>query len=174
MTTQGMTGLGLTIIPDFITEQEEADILSTINPSAARKQKKERNSIKRYGSSLPYPNYMVSDKIPERLNRLSEKFIQAGLMTEICNHVSINEYFEGQAVKPHIDSPESGETITVLSLKSHATMKFEKGDESFLVELPPRSLVQMKGEIRYRWLHSILPVAALRYSIVFRNSKKHD
>ena len=36
------------------------------------------------------------------------------------------------------------------------------------VELAPRSLYVMRGDVRWRWQHQIPPVKALRYSVTFR------
>lgn len=85
--------------------------------------------------------------------------------------VSVNEYLSGQGIAPHIDSRESGRTITVLSLVSEATMVFSKGEEKKRIELPPRCLLQMRDEARIIWKHAIEPVKHTRYSVVFRCSK---
>jgi hypothetical protein len=45
----------------------------------------------------------------------------------------------------------------------------KKNSDDIVQELYPKSLVQMKDEIRNEWTHEILPVKNLRYSIVFRS-----
>jgi hypothetical protein len=45
----------------------------------------------------------------------------------------------------------------------------KKNLDDIVQELNPRSLVQMKDEIRNEWTHEILPVQDTRYSIVFRS-----
>jgi alkylated DNA repair dioxygenase AlkB len=86
----------------------------------------------------------------------------------------MNQYLIKQAILAHIDLPEGGEVITVLSLLSPATMvfRYRQTERMFSVPLPPRSLVQMRDEIRYNWTHEILPVESTRYSLVFRNSQE--
>jgi alkylated DNA repair dioxygenase AlkB len=165
--------LGLSIIDDFISIEEESSILNIIDDKKDRVAKqKERNSIKRYGSNVPYPANIVSKTIPDYLENINLKIFESGLIKQKPDSISINEYLKGQEIKPHIDSMTSGEVIIVLSLLSNAIMKFNKKNEFFLVELKARSLVVMRNEIRYKWMHSIFPVENKRYSIVFRCSQK--
>lgn len=164
--------LGLSIIDDFILEEKESSLLEIIDDKKLHVSKrKDRNSIKRYGSDVPYRANMVSQTIPDYLDDISLKIFESGFLSQKPDSVSINEYLIGQEIRPHIDSPSSGDVIVVLSLMSDAQMKFNNKNESFIVELKPRSLVVMKNEIRYKWMHSILPVKSKRYSIVFRCGK---
>jgi alkylated DNA repair dioxygenase AlkB len=120
---------------------------------------------------MPYKSNMVSNKIPEYFNSVLDKLIQQNLLEKTPDSVSVNEYFSGQSITPHIDSKTSGKIITILSLMNEATMVFERNKEKHSLLLPARSLVQMKNEIREQWLHSIPPVKNTRYSIVFRCSE---
>lgn len=166
--------LGLSIIDDFISEEQESSILEIIDDKKPHVSKrKDRNSIKRYGSDLPYRANMVSQTIPDYLEDIGLKIFESGFLNQKPDSISINEYLIGQEIKPHIDSPKSGDVIVVLSLLSDAQMKFNNKTESFIVELKPRSLVVMKNEMRYKWMHSILPVKSKRYSIVFRCSNNN-
>lgn len=165
--------LGLTIVDDFISEEKESSLLEVIDDKKNHVSKrKDRNMIKRYGSDVPYRANMVSQTIPDYLNDVGLKIFESGFVLKKPDSISINEYLVGQEIRPHIDSPSSGDVIIVLSLLSNAQMKFNIKNEFFIVELKPRSLVIMKKEIRYKWMHSILPVKEKRYSIVFRCSKE--
>jgi alkylated DNA repair dioxygenase AlkB len=159
---------GLVLIPNFLNATEEAFILSNIIPSVPI-HKTTRNSIKRYGSNIPYKNQLESDIIPEYLEVISDKIVSHGLLETKPNSVSINEYLIGNAIAPHVDSIESGPVITIVSLISDAIMEFMLNDHKIQVNIPAKSLIQLKDEIRYKWKHSILPVKSKRYSIVFRN-----
>lgn len=163
--------VGLEIKENFITPEEEELILSWIKPGIP-KSIRERNSIRRFGSNKPYNSSIVSNLIPQEWNFVLERLVAEGVFTTKPDSLTINEYFTGQAIAPHIDSPMSGPIIAVLSLKSPAEMVFEKPKETsrkFLLE--PRSLVAMREKVRYDWKHSILPVMSTRYSIVFRHSQ---
>jgi len=171
----GYEHLGLVVIPDFISEEEEAEILKNIAPSEKVKKGSGRNSIKRFGSNVPYKGNIVSTQVPDFLSKIAEKIHTQGFLNIIPDSVTINEYLKGQSISAHIDSAGSGPIITILGLASAATMKFElRNQNSFQIEFPPRCLVQLKGEIRTTWKHSILPVKDTRYSIVFRCSDKKN
>ena len=159
--------IGLKLILNFITEEEEKTLVEKF-PKFTQKTTKGRNSIQRFGSDLPYKSNIVSKKIPEHLIFLSDRIMEQNLLDVAPNSISINEYCIGQSITPHIDSKTSGKIITILSLLSDATMVFEKNKINQSLVLPARSLVQMSGEIRNEWMHSIKPVENFRYSIVFR------
>lgn len=109
---------------------------------------------------------------PDFIKNLCDKLIRNQLVKEYPFGVAINEYQKGQKIGPHIDKPISGPIVTILSLNSNATMIFKKKGESDIVqELYPRSIIQMKGDIRDNWTHEILPVKDLRISIIFRSLK---
>lgn len=155
-------------IPNFLSEQQEERILRNIRPTVVTRGK-ERNTIRRYGSNVPY-NGVISPEIPEWLQESCEMVSKEWAKTEygIPDHITINEYHKGQGISWHIDSPTSGEIISVLSLKGPATMQLRKGTDILQYELPSRSLLQMTGEHRWEWEHCILPVPQRRFSIVFR------
>lgn len=169
-----LAALGLSLQPDFLTESEEFELLAHIRiymPAKIRAGVRDRNTVVRFGSSRPYNN-MRDSKIPGELFWLCEKLVREQFVPKLPDSITINEYYAGQVIKPHIDHVDGGPVITVLSLATPATMVFTKdGENNLVIELPPRSLVQMRGAIRYDWQHEILPVKALRYSMVFRCSQ---
>lgn len=166
--------IGLSLHLDFLTPEEEQAIIPFIAPNGkgaivkSRANSKERSSVQRFGSKVPYNSFVVSESIPAHFDYMFDRMLDLGLLAERPNSVSINQYKRGDIIPPHIDSKQSGEVITVLSLLSDATMTFEKKLHKFQFHLPPRSVVQLRGEIRNEWKHSIEPVRDLRYSIVFR------
>jgi len=166
--------LGLTLQFEFILPEEEHLMLAGINqtyrPSTGITSAKYRNSIHRFGAGDIYKDNLVSTIIPEYFQSVIDKLLAEKLIAAAPDAVTVNEYLTGQSIHPHIDAPEAGPVITVLSLLSPAIMLFSRGAESFEVELPPRSLVQMRGVIRNVWRHAILPVEATRYSVVFRGA----
>lgn len=166
--------LGLSLYPEFITESEEVELLMYIRlymPVRRRPGVDERNAVVRFGSSKPFKG-VRNPKIPEVFDRLCVKLAEKKYTETQPDSITINEYYSGQAINAHIDPREAGPVITVLSLSAPATMVFTKANhENLIVELPPRSLVQMRDAIRYDWKHEIQPVRDLRYSMVFRCSQ---
>ncbi|HEY2817296.1 MAG TPA: alpha-ketoglutarate-dependent dioxygenase AlkB [Casimicrobiaceae bacterium] len=93
-------------------------------------------------------------------------------------HVLVSEYQAGTPIGWHRDKPHYG-IVAGISLGSRARMRFRpvpapgewtRVDPKSLVvvDLEPRSIYLMRGDIRSRWQHSILPTKALRYSITMR------
>ena len=161
----------MTLVPDFITPDEEKALLATFVAGVV-KRTKGRNSIRRFGSNVPYKGNMVDATVPEPFAFLLDRLVEQGLLKSRPDSVTVNEYLVGQEITPHIDSVTSGEVISVLSLMSDATMYFDRHKHGrHAVHLPARSLVQMRGEIRHDWQHSIAPVKQKRFSMVFRCGK---
>jgi alkylated DNA repair dioxygenase AlkB len=164
--------LGLTLLPDFISPEEEQQLLAgiaqTYRPSIGIVSAKHRNSIHRFGAGDIYKDNLVSAVIPDYFAPAINRLIAEKLIAGQPDAVTVNEYLAGQQIQPHIDAREAGPVITVLSLLSPAVMIFTNGSDRFEVGLPPRSLVQMRDVIRADWHHAILPVEDKRYSIVFR------
>jgi alkylated DNA repair dioxygenase AlkB len=167
---ENIFNLGFSLVDNFISSEEESFLLNNIIKSE-KKKTKSRNSIRRFGSHIPYKSHIISNEIPEYFYFLLERIVSSNLLENKPDSISVNEYFEGQQILPHIDSKSSGSIISILSLKSDAVMSFTKNKEKeILVDVPAKSMIQLKNEIRYDWNHAIKPVKDLRYSIVFRCS----
>lgn len=162
------------VIPDFISFQEEATLLSNLKPSKV-KAGFARNRIYRYGSTVPYRTGKKLD-IPVWLKPLCSNINKEWERLEVdqeVDHVTINEYLPGQYIDWHIDSPGSGPIITVLSLESSATMGLRPEDKTILdgdqtLSLPERSLLHMTDFERWEMEHCTYPSEKHRWSIVFR------
>lgn len=159
------------IIDNFITEEEEKEILSHITPSRVSIGT-QRNRIVRYGSKVPY-QAPVMGKIPFWLQDYCIRLRTLDYIPELPDSVTINEYHPTQSIDWHIDSPTSGPVIAVLSLLSPATMGLKKDTEMKYL-LKPRSLLLLTGEERWDYKHCIYPVEQNRFSIVFRKGTQTD
>ena len=88
-------------------------------------------------------------------------------------HALVTEYRPGTPIGWHRDKPDYG-TVIGISLAGACRMRFRPCDNRHdrhavvALELAPRSLYVMRGDIRWRWQHHIPPVKALRYSVTFR------
>lgn len=160
------------VIPNFITEEEEMELLSHLRPTYVTTGMG-RNSIRRYGSTLPYAAPIESSKIPEWLMpvnlKVAEEWLPFQVPGRIPDSITINEYHKNQGIDWHIDSATSGPVITVLSLLSDAEMGLQSPDKKqSKILLPQRSLLLLTDEERWKWKHCIYEVAKPRFSIVFR------
>lgn len=165
----------LTLLEDFITADEESALLKALTRSLpetrGHRKSLARNAIQRWGSSIPYPDNLIDRQIPAHFNFLLDRLVAQNLVLLRPDSITLNQYLKKQAIAAHIDRPDGGSVVTVLSLLTPATMVFRQQNRAFTVELPARSLVQMRDEIRYDWTHEINPVTDTRYSLVFRCSR---
>lgn len=158
----------ITITPNYLTQQESDSIVEYLNRLFSESKKGFNRSVRRFGLTRSYGSDKVSDIIPDTLKYLADKLVDDGYCEEI-RHVTVNRYEPGQTIPFHVDSPEAGAKITIISLASDAVLQFkDKKNKLDSYDVPARSLTQFSDEHRYELQHSIKPVSKLRYSIVFR------
>jgi|EP00945_MAST-04E_sp_MAST-4E-sp1_P000857 alkylated DNA repair dioxygenase AlkB len=152
---------GLTLIPDVISELEEAALLRQIDAQPWNDRLKRR--VQHYGYEFDY----VTRKCDTIETPPIPGFI-VSLMTDklaldpVPNQCTVNEYFPGQGISSHVDTHSAfGEYIISLSLHGNTVMCFSDADHldegKKHMFLPRRSLLIMKGEARYKWQHGISP-----------------
>ncbi|KYM95618.1 PREDICTED: alkylated DNA repair protein alkB homolog 8 [Cyphomyrmex costatus] len=169
---------GLTLIENFITEEQEKMLLETVDWDKCKNvidlqsiswdqygtvwsQLKYRD-VKHFGYEFEYGTNLVNpDKpivpIPQEYKFLQTLFDKHG-HKYTYDQLTVNRYLPGQGIPPHIDTHSVFEdTILSLSLGSMCIMNFIKEDKRIEILLPTRSLLIMTGEARYAWKHSISP-----------------
>ncbi len=116
---------------------------------------------------------------PPLLESLRQKVAAfVGIEDDEFVHLLVSEYQRGTPIGWHRDKPQYG-IVAGVSLGSRARMRFRplpppgawtRVDPKTLivVDLEPRSIYVMRGDIRSRWQHSLLPTKALRYSVTMR------
>jgi alkylated DNA repair dioxygenase AlkB len=114
-----------------------------------------------------------TDDIPALLLQVRETAAAfAGLASAELQHVLVTEYGPGAAIGWHRDRREFGDVVG-LSLLSPCSFRLRRKLgakwERASVTAEPRSAYLLRGPSRTEWEHSIPAVAALRYSITFRN-----
>lgn len=153
---------GLKYIPDFITSQEEQDLLTAINNEKWLADLKRR--VQHYGYKYDYKKRsldysMFIGEIPQWTKVVADRIVEQGLMKKTPDQVIVNEYLPGQGIADHIDcEPCFEDTIISLSLGSQCIMDFKNKDnkkEKQEVLLEAKSLVVITGEARYNWTHGI-------------------
>ncbi|KAJ1957290.1 hypothetical protein EC988_000904 [Linderina pennispora] len=168
---------GLHYFGDFITEQEEKDIMEHIrideeaeiarnNGSDKWTQVQERY-VKHYGHSFDYHiKHVGSDSLTAstELPPWMQPFIDR-IRTKLPgypgtpNQLTIQRYPPGSGIAFHTDSHTAfTDMIVILSMGSPVQMDFRKPashDSLVTIDLEPRSLVVMTGEARYGWEHAI-------------------
>lgn len=162
--------IGLKIIDGFITEEEENDTVFKFHYLPEPKSSVGRN-VWRYGKPGYYKSFLVSENIPEYLEKMCSKVYLSSAVPDLPNSVTVNFYDKGSFIPLHIDHEDSGEVITILSLLSDTEVMFKNGKDEIPVTVKRRSLMQFSDDVRSLWKHGILKIEEPRYSLVFRHNK---
>lgn len=156
-----MTIPGLSYIPEYISQQEEVELIRTIDAQPWITELKRR--VQHYGYRYDYKARSVTPEsylgpLPEWLSSYADQLCTGGFFPQLPDQVIINEYEPGQGIAPHIDCvPCFTDTIASISLDSTCIMEFTHAEtqQKISVLLEPRSLVVLSGNARYRWQHAI-------------------
>jgi alkylated DNA repair dioxygenase AlkB len=118
--------------------------------------------------AAPMPDFLLP------LRRRAAAF--AGLDEAALEHVLINEYAPGAGIGWHRDKHQFDDVVAV-SLLAPARLRFRRktgaGWERRAQIVQPRSAYLLRGPARSEWEHSLPPAEALRYSVTFRNLRRH-
>lgn len=155
---------GLLYVENYITKIQHDWLLEQIDKQPWRDNLKRK--VQHYGFEYDYKARKVNldmriGELPEWLKRLSHNLYEDRFMQEIADQVIVNEYEPGQGITGHIDcEPCFKDTIASLSLGSSCVMDFtNKHDiqKKISMWLAQSSLIVLRGEARYEWLHGIAP-----------------
>jgi alkylated DNA repair dioxygenase AlkB len=178
--------LGLKYIPDYITENEQAELLELIDRQIWMETLKRR--VQHYGYKYDYKkrgldSSLYLGSLPNWILKIADKLYESKLTEKITDQVIINEYMPVQGIADHIDCPSCfDKTIISLSLGSTCVMNFThvKTLEKIPILLYPKSLIILQEDARYEWKHGIAPrkkdkyagqdfIRTRRVSMTFRN-----
>jgi alkylated DNA repair dioxygenase AlkB len=114
-----------------------------------------------------------ADPIPGWLSPLRARAAQfAGLDADQLVQASLLRYDPGAGIGWHRDRPVFGHVVG-LSLGAATALRFRRrrsdGFDRVAMPLAPRSLYHLSGVARHDWEHSIAPMPATRWSIIFRS-----
>jgi alkylated DNA repair dioxygenase AlkB len=169
---------GLRYQPDFISSEEERDLIARIRALPLTPfqfgQFEGKRRVAWFGWRYDYSDRKLeqADDPPAWIAPYSARVEAfAGLPSGAVRQLLFTEYDEGVGIGWHRDKPHF-DVIAGLSLASACRFRFrckrEAGWERFTQEADPRSLYVMSGEARQVWEHSIPPVDTVRYSVTFR------
>lgn len=159
---------GLIVMPDFVSEQEESELLKSISEDGGSTESGtlKHRKVKHFGYAFLYgsnnvdPSKPLEQPIPSACDilwpRLESNSTTWDWITP--DQLTVNEYEPGHGIPPHVDTHSAFlDPILSLSLQSDVVMDFRRGEEHVQVRLPRRSLLVMSGEARYDWTHGIRP-----------------
>ncbi|VDN34240.1 unnamed protein product [Gongylonema pulchrum] len=157
---------GLHVVPDFLDEKEEEDLVRAIDQtdwilsqSGRRKQdygprvnfKRKKVKMDRFHGMPAY-----TDLILNRMKSISSELFGSYQPFELCNL----EYRDDRwsAIEMHADDTWIwGNRLISVNLLSDSVLTFANDEKSLLiyVPLPRRTMVCMADEIRYSWKHAV-------------------
>ena len=155
---------GFNYIENYIDKSEQEGLLKQIDGRSWLEDLKRR--VQHYGFKYDYKARNVNHEmrigcLPEWLQALGQRLHEDGHMPTKPDQVIVNEYQPGQGISKHIDcEPCFEDDIVSLSLGSSCVMDFtNKSDKTkkIPVWLAPRSIIVLRDESRYFWLHGIAP-----------------
>ena len=153
---------GLKFVNNFITKDEEDNLISNIDRNPWLNELKRR--VQHYGYKYDYTARKIDmsmyvGELPQWARELIPG-IQNQVNSFSPDQLIINEYEPGQGISKHIDcEPCFSNTIVSLSLHSGCEIEFIniKSKDVEKIYLSPRSLLIFSNEARYEWQHCIRP-----------------
>jgi alkylated DNA repair protein (DNA oxidative demethylase) len=174
---------GLIFLPEFLTQDEESDLLNLIRTIEFRTFQMHgvtaKRRIKQFGWHYAFESYRMTpaNPIPAEFDSLRARSAAlAGIDPAEWAEALVTEYQVGAGIGWHRDAPTFG-LVAGISLMGSCRMRFQTGTGptriTSAIELPPRSIYLLTGEVRTKWQHMIPAARQLRYSITFRTIRKH-
>lgn len=119
-------------VPNFVTEQEESEIVKHINNAPLPKWTQLSHRRLQNWGGVPHPKGMIAEDIPAWLQKYVNKISLCNIFEKdkLPNHVLINEYLPGQGIMAHSDGPLFYPTVTTISCGSHTFLDFYKNSDS--------------------------------------------
>ena len=163
---------GLTVIPEFLSRTEEAELWQTLDPENWRADW----TTKIYGDKHLAP-------MPAWGTKLLNKLVRADHIGGPMNHLRVHLYRPGEGIEQHKDVDSWGDVIVSLSLGCPVPFRFFRPSDgaAHTVWLEPRTLLIMRGDARFEWHHQIpsqktdihngkVFARTLRVSLTFRSA----
>ena len=172
---------GFVFKPDFLSGDDESALLSYIQyldfaPFDFHGYQARRRVVQ-YGWTYDFGTRQANAGTPlaKFLHPLCNRAAEfADMSPQSIVQATVAEYSPGTPIGWHRDVPQF-EIVIGISLLSVCRMRFKSiktGSKIISIELEPRSLYMLAGEVRWGFQHSIPPVKELRYSITFRTRRR--
>jgi alkylated DNA repair dioxygenase AlkB len=171
---------GLTYSPQVLTRDEEASLLSFVEPLEFRAVtmlgQTARRTVRHFGYDYAYEswNLVPGEPMPPELLSLRDRCAAlAGIDPGLFEQALVTHYPPGAGIGWHRDAPAFGPQVVGVSLGSSCRMRFQRQTEDrrrvFELELEPGSAYVLAGPARSAWQHSIPATNDTRYSVTFRS-----
>jgi alkylated DNA repair dioxygenase AlkB len=170
---------GLVLVDQAVSAGEEAALASRIDAAPLAPfqfgQWEGKRLTTHYGSGYDFSSHRVAEAppLPDWLVALRATLApQVGVDPAAFAAALLIRYGPGAGIGWHRDRPQYDKVLG-LSLSAPCVLRLRRrtagGFERRHVELAPRSLYLLSGEVRREWEHSIVPMDVTRRSITFRS-----
>ena len=169
---------GLVLVHEAVTAAEETELAARIDAAPLAPfqfgQWEGKRLTVHYGSAYDFSRHRLGEAppLPEWLIAVRGKLApHVGRDPAAFEAALLIRYDPGAGIGWHRDRPQYGEVLG-LSLSAPCVLRLRRrtaqGFERHNVDLPPRSLYLLSGEVRGEWEHSIVPLVVTRRSITLR------
>ncbi len=169
---------GLRCEADFIGADEERGLLEVIRTlpfvQAEYRGYTAKRRIVSYGAGCDFDanELRPAPPVPAFLHPLRSRVERHLGLGEEFAHALVTEYRSGTPLGWHRDVPDFAVVVGV-SLGTPCRMRFRafpprRGQPAYVLEIAPRSMYVLAGEVRWKRQHGVPPTPGLRYSITFR------
>ena len=169
---------GLVLVGEAVTPDEEANLADRIDSAPLAPfqfgQWEGKRLTVHYGSAYDFTRHRLGEAptLPDWLLALRQKLApQVGRHPAAFQAALLLRYDPGAGIGWHRDRPQYGEVLG-LSLSAPCVMRLRRRTKSGFhrrsIDLPPRSLYLLSGQVRAEWEHSIVPLEVTRRSITLR------
>jgi alkylated DNA repair dioxygenase AlkB len=148
---------GLAYVADYVTKDEERELLAAIDRQPWRMEWERRRQIYGLSYGSARGEARVLGPLPSWLVPLAERVVRHGWLEGPVANVVINEYLPGQGIGSHHDYPGFGPTVVAVSLGSPCLLDLVEPDSGRkeVLDVAERSLWILGGEARTKWKHGI-------------------
>jgi alkylated DNA repair protein (DNA oxidative demethylase) len=176
---------GLVYRPDFVTDDEERELVARMDEIDFREVvmhgQAAKRTVRHYGLDYGYESWKLTpgEPLPSEFVWVRDRCAElAGVEPEALAQILVSRYPPGAGIGWHRDAPMFGAAIVGVSLGAPCRMRFQRTAAGvrrvFALELEPRSAYVLAGQARSAWQHSIPPTKALRYSLTFRTLRNPE
>lgn len=169
---------GMAYLPAFLSQGHHDALLAAVDQQPWLTDLKRRTQ--HYGYKYDYTaksvnKDMMVDPLPPWAEELAQMLYDDRIMDSVADQMIVNEYMPGQGIANHVDCvPCFNNVVVSVSLGSPCVMNFTKIDqwggskndrtlfhtkiktkEVVPMVLEPRSVLMIRDDARYRWLHGI-------------------
>ncbi|KAI9147571.1 Alkylated DNA repair protein alkB [Paramyrothecium foliicola] len=147
---------GILLQKNFTTPEHEAELLDIFRNKLDWPQRPGRVSL-HYGYTFSYKTFGIDMDIP--FIPFPDWLVPLLPTTEgrPPDQVCLQHYAPGTGIPPHVDTHSAFDQLYALSFGAPVFMQFRDGasGEKVELDLPPRSMMQMRGDSRLHWTHGI-------------------